>query len=133
MVVNAIISTMVAHANKPCDNIIYHVGSSLENPVRYHNLQDYGFRYFKAKPYVNKEGNYVMVRKVTVLDSMASFQRYMFIRYFLPLKVVFKQSSMSTSYFPSIHAKCHPYDQVYSKQLYEERSNYFLKFLFGKC
>ncbi|KAK7263376.1 hypothetical protein RJT34_30965 [Clitoria ternatea] len=86
MVVNAILAAMVAHANQPCDNIIYHVGSSVANPIKYHNLQDYGFRYFSAKPCVDKEGKLVKVGKVTVLDSMASFQRYMFIRYFLPLK-----------------------------------------------
>ncbi|KAG4387119.1 hypothetical protein GLYMA_11G185200v4 [Glycine max] len=86
MVVNAIITTLVAHANQPCDNIIYQVGSSIANPIRYHNLKDYIYRYFKAKPWVNKEGNPVMVGKVTVLDTMTSFQRYMFIRYLLPLK-----------------------------------------------
>nr|KYP68666.1 Fatty acyl-CoA reductase 3 [Cajanus cajan] len=86
MVVNAIITSMVAHANHPCDNIIYHVGSSVANPVRYHNLKDYGLRYFTAKPWVNKEGMPVKVGKVTVLDNITSFQRYMFIRYLLPLK-----------------------------------------------
>ncbi|RDY01931.1 Fatty acyl-CoA reductase 3, partial [Mucuna pruriens] len=86
MVVNAIITAMVAHANHPCDNIIYHVGSSLANPVRYHNLKDYSFKYFKAKPYVNKKGKPIKVGEITVLNNMTSFQRYMFIRYLLPLK-----------------------------------------------
>ncbi|XP_061342397.1 fatty acyl-CoA reductase 3-like [Gastrolobium bilobum] len=85
MVVNAILVTMVAHANRPSD-IIYHVGSSVRKPLRYINVQDYGFRYFTAKPWINKDGKPVKVGKVTVLSNMDSFRRYMFIRYILMLK-----------------------------------------------
>lgn len=99
MVVNAIITAMVAHATQSCDNTIYQVGSSVANPVRYQNLKDYGFKYFKAKPWINKEGNPIKVGNVTVLNNMTSFQRYMFIRYLLPLKVVM-YFSISTSDFP---------------------------------
>jgi fatty acyl-CoA reductase len=87
MVVNAMLVAMVSHANQPCDSI-YHVGSSVGNPVRYSNLRDYNFRYFTAKPCLDKEGNAIKVGKVTVLENMNSFQRYMFIRYLLPLKVI---------------------------------------------
>jgi hypothetical protein len=45
MVVNAMLVAMVAHANQPGD-VVYHVGSSVRNPVTYLNLQDYGFNYF---------------------------------------------------------------------------------------
>lgn len=89
MVVNAILVATVAHANHPSDpsDAIYHVGSSLRRPLRYANLQDYGLRYFTAKPWINKDGRPVKVGKVTVLSSMDSFRRYMFIRYLLVLKV----------------------------------------------
>jgi fatty acyl-CoA reductase len=87
MVVNAMLVAMVAHANQPGD-VVYHVGSSVRNPVTYLNLQDYGFNYFKAKPWINKDGKAVKVGKVTVLTDMDSFQRYMFIRYLLALKVL---------------------------------------------
>ena len=86
MVVNAILVAMVAHANHPNDTI-YHIGSSVRNPLRNGNLQDYGFRYFTAKPWINKEGKPVKVRKCTVLSNMDSFHRYMFIHYLLLLKV----------------------------------------------
>ncbi|KAL4326660.1 fatty acyl-CoA reductase 3 [Arachis ipaensis] len=88
MVVNAILAAMVGHGsnNEACDEMIYHVGSSMANPVKYHDLRDYGFRYFSAKPCLDKEGNAIRVGKVTVLESMASFQRYLFIRYLVPLK-----------------------------------------------
>jgi fatty acyl-CoA reductase len=87
MVVNAMLVAMVSHANQPCDSI-YHVGSSVGNPVRYSNLRDYNFRYFTAKPCLDKEGKAIKVGRVTVLENMNSFQRYMFIRYLLPLKVI---------------------------------------------
>lgn len=87
MVVNAILVAMVAHANHPSDDVIYHVGSSVRRPLRYGNLQEYGFRYFTAKPCINKDGRPVKVGKVTVLSNMDSFRRYMFIRYLLVLKV----------------------------------------------
>lgn len=85
MVVNAIIVAMVAHANQACD-IIYQVGSSVGNPLRNCNLQDYGFRYFSQNPWINKDGKPVKVGKMLVLDSMDSFRRYMAIRYLFLLK-----------------------------------------------
>ncbi|KAJ4724785.1 Fatty acyl-CoA reductase [Melia azedarach] len=100
MVVNAIIVAMVAHANQPSSDIsIYQVGSSLRNPVRYTNLQDYGFRYFSKKPWINKDGKPVKVGKVTILSSMASFHRYMTIRYILPLKGLELANTVFCKYF----------------------------------
>ncbi|XP_027347611.1 fatty acyl-CoA reductase 3-like [Abrus precatorius] len=86
MVVNAILVAMMAHASQPCDNMIYHVGSSIANPVKCHNLQDYSFRYFTTKPCENNEGKLVKVDKLIILQNTISFQRYMFIHYLLPLK-----------------------------------------------
>ncbi|KAJ9699472.1 hypothetical protein PVL29_008186 [Vitis rotundifolia] len=85
MVVNSMIAAMAAHANQPCE-VIYQVGSSIKNPVRYSNLQDFGFRYFTKNPWINKDGKAVKVGKVTVLSSMDSFHRYMALRYLLLLK-----------------------------------------------
>ncbi|MED6148951.1 hypothetical protein PIB30_057784 [Stylosanthes scabra] len=89
LVVNAILVAMVAHANHPSDNVIYHLCSSLGNPITYNNLQDYALSYFTSKPWINKDGTPVKVGKVTVLTNMESFRRYMFIRYLLWLKVNF--------------------------------------------
>ncbi|KAM7496912.1 hypothetical protein LguiA_021326 [Lonicera macranthoides] len=85
MVVNAMIVAMAAHANQPCD-IIYHVGSSVSNPVFFKDIQKFGLNYFTKNPWINKDGNPVIVGKVTVLSTMASFRRYMAIRYLIPLK-----------------------------------------------
>ncbi|KAK4791724.1 hypothetical protein SAY86_032137 [Trapa natans] len=88
MVVNSIIVSMAAHAGRqlPIDDAIYHVGSSFGNPVRYSNLHDYGYGYFSKHPWINKDGKAVIVGKVTILRSMASFRRYMGLRYLLLLK-----------------------------------------------
>ena len=81
VVVNAMLVTMVAHANQPSD-IIYHISY-----IRYRKLPDYGFTHFTAKPWITMDGKPVKVSKVTVLNNMATFRRYMFFRYQLPLKV----------------------------------------------
>lgn len=80
------IVAIVAHANQP-GQVIYQVGSSIKNPIRYSNLQDYGFRYFTKNPWINKDGQAVKVGKITVLSTMDSFHRYMAFRYLLLLKV----------------------------------------------
>jgi fatty acyl-CoA reductase len=98
MVVNAILVAMVAHANQPCD-VIYHVGSSLRNPFSYLNLQEYGLRHFKAKPWINKDGTIVKVGTVTVFTDIASFQRYIFFCYLLPLKGLKLVNSVLCQYF----------------------------------
>ncbi|OMO70207.1 Male sterility, NAD-binding protein [Corchorus capsularis] len=86
MVVNAMIVAMIAHVkHQPVENI-YQVGSSMRNPMKYSDLQDYGFRYFSKKPWINKDGTPVIVGKVKVMNSMASFHRYMALRYVLLLK-----------------------------------------------
>jgi fatty acyl-CoA reductase len=92
-VVNAMIVAMVAHANQPSD-VIYQVGTSVSNPVRNEHLQELGYRYFSQKPWIDKEGKPVKVSKALVLGDMASFQRYMTIRYLLPLKVCFWANTM---------------------------------------
>nr|AFK38475.1 unknown [Lotus japonicus] len=102
MVVNAMLVAMVAHANQP-DDIIYHVGSSVRNPVRYGNLLDYCLRYFTEKPLLNKDGNPVKVGKITMLGNMTSFHRYMFIRYLLPFKGLELANAVLCKYFQEMY------------------------------
>ncbi|XP_057998611.1 fatty acyl-CoA reductase 3-like, partial [Hevea brasiliensis] len=85
IVVNAIILAMVAHANQPCNDIIYHVGSSARNPIRCSGIEDYLIRYFTNKPWIGKNGKPVkVVSKMTIFNSIAEFHRFTRIRY-LPL------------------------------------------------
>ncbi|KAL5131996.1 Fatty acyl-CoA reductase 3 [Glycine soja] len=111
MVVNAMLVAMVAHAKQPSD-IVYHVGSSLRNPLTYLNLQDYGLKYFTAKPWINKDGTPVKVGRVTVLTDMDSFQRYMFIRYLLPLKGLELANTALCQYFRGTYLELHRKIQV---------------------
>ncbi|MFS8004920.1 putative oxidoreductase [Helianthus anomalus] len=87
MVVNAMIAAIAAHANKTSSETIYHVGSSVSNPVKFSRIQRCGYRYFSEHPWIGKDGKPVIVGEVTVLNSMASFHRYIRLRYLLPLQV----------------------------------------------
>lgn len=86
MVANAIIVAAAAHASQAGDAPIYHVGSSVKNPVKFTVLHEVGYHYFTKHPWINKDGEPVKVSHVKVLDSMASFKRYLTLHYLLPLK-----------------------------------------------
>lgn len=103
MVVNSMLVAMVAHGNQPSTDAIYQVGSSSRNPVRYSSLQDYGVRYFTKNPWRNKDGKPIKVGKVTVLKSMASFHRYMAIRYLMWLKGL---ELVNTAFCQSLNGTC---------------------------
>ncbi|KAK9938817.1 hypothetical protein M0R45_015536 [Rubus argutus] len=102
MVVNSIIAAMAAHANEPGE-VIYQVGSSVRNPINYNALHDFGFRYFTRKPWINKDGKPVTVRKVTVMSSMDSFHRYMTLRYLLLLKGLEVVNTAFCQYFEGMY------------------------------
>ncbi|XP_039007151.1 alcohol-forming fatty acyl-CoA reductase-like isoform X2 [Hibiscus syriacus] len=105
MVVNAMIAAMMAHAShEPPPETIYQVGSSVRNPIRYSHLQDYGFRYFSHKPWINKDGKPVVVGKVTVLNSMDSFHRYMAFRYLLLLKGLELANAAFCQFFQGVYS-----------------------------
>ncbi|CAK7329346.1 unnamed protein product [Dovyalis caffra] len=87
MVVNAIIVAMVARA-KQHSEIIYHLGSSLRNPVKLSDLHDFSFCYFSDHPWINKDGEPVKISRGTILSSMSKFYTYMAFRFLLPLKAL---------------------------------------------
>ncbi|KAK1560780.1 hypothetical protein Q3G72_030850 [Acer saccharum] len=89
MVVDTMLMVMVVNANQICsaDSIlIYHVSSSMRNPIKFSNLHKFSYCYFTKNPYIDRNGKAVQISKGTVLTSWAKFQRYMAIRYLLPLK-----------------------------------------------
>ncbi|KAL6276411.1 hypothetical protein ACE6H2_020012 [Prunus campanulata] len=55
MVVHSMVVAMVANANKS-SSIIYHVGSSLRNPINFLNIHSFVFRYCTEKPWIGKDG-----------------------------------------------------------------------------
>ncbi|KGN46956.2 hypothetical protein Csa_020929 [Cucumis sativus] len=88
MVVNAMIMTMIVHARegKPC-HVIYHVGSSRRNGIKYGDLTGFLEKYFVEKPWINRDGKAIKVRKTKIFNNMVTFGRYMAIRYSFLLKV----------------------------------------------
>ncbi|XP_050204928.1 fatty acyl-CoA reductase 3-like isoform X2 [Mercurialis annua] len=87
MVVNAIILAMAAHANQAYDNFIYHVGSSLRNPIKYSNFEDYLYQYFTKNPCIGKNGKSIKISKILILKNMSQFHRYVALRYSPLLKI----------------------------------------------
>ncbi|PIA58968.1 hypothetical protein AQUCO_00400078v1 [Aquilegia coerulea] len=87
MVVNAMIVAMITHLNQSSTEHIYHVGSSMQNPINPNVFTDYAYDYFLKNPVISKDGKPIIVKKPIILTSVASFQSYMALRYILPLKV----------------------------------------------
>ncbi|KNA14188.1 hypothetical protein SOVF_109850 isoform A, partial [Spinacia oleracea] len=88
IVANSIIVAAMVHANQPGIPRIYHVGSSVKNPVSLASLHELVYEYFTRHPWINKDGKPVTVGRVRVLSSMASFKRFVTLRYLLPLKIL---------------------------------------------
>lgn len=87
MVVNCMMTAIVACSNQAPKNFIYHVSSSLRNPLRIADVRDYCYRYFIKFPYKNKNGMPITVPKPNLISSRVAFDIHMTVRYVLPLKV----------------------------------------------
>ncbi|XP_061342400.1 alcohol-forming fatty acyl-CoA reductase-like [Gastrolobium bilobum] len=86
MVINSMIIALVAHSKRHSKTLIYHIGSSLRNPFRISDLEDIAHQYFTKNPLVDKYGKPVTVpKKIMWISSMSYFNRYIKIRYVLPL------------------------------------------------
>lgn len=89
MVINVMITAMGAHINKPVSMTIYHVGSSMSNPLKISTFKNCVIEYFAKHPLKIQQGNPIRTSKtITLLSSMSIFNRYMVIRYVIPLKVI---------------------------------------------
>ncbi|KAG9155718.1 hypothetical protein Leryth_003981 [Lithospermum erythrorhizon] len=102
MVVNAILVAIVAHANQPGEHI-YNIGSSVANPLEFSRVQDIGQTYFINHPWIGKDGKPVIVGKITVLNTMDSFQKYMELRYLIPLKGLQLVNVACCQYFQGVY------------------------------
>ncbi|KAL9673937.1 hypothetical protein QQ045_030201 [Rhodiola kirilowii] len=103
MVVNSTIVAMATNANNPTQ-VIYQVGSSVSHPIKMAALQDMAYRYFTAKPWIDKNGEPIRVGKVRVLSTMDSFQRYLTVRYLIPLKALDLVNKALCQYFQRVHS-----------------------------
>jgi fatty acyl-CoA reductase len=84
MVVNQMMVAMATHAYQN-DLFIYHVASSVGNPLRYSLLSDVAYNYFSRNPCVSNDGKIIRVKEMLFLKSMSSFRLHMFQRYKAPL------------------------------------------------
>ncbi|XP_021716403.1 fatty acyl-CoA reductase 3-like isoform X1 [Chenopodium quinoa] len=73
MVANSILTAMVANANKPCLEI-YHVCSSLRNPLFLGKELDIHSKYFAKNPWYNGQGTLVKTNKFRLVKSRVQFQ-----------------------------------------------------------
>lgn len=87
MVVNCMMTAIVACSNQAQENFIYHVSSSLRNPFRIADVRDFSYRYFTKFSIRNKIGKPITVSKPTLISSRVAFDILMTVRYCLPLKV----------------------------------------------
>ncbi|XP_021835066.1 fatty acyl-CoA reductase 3-like [Spinacia oleracea] len=105
MVVNSIVMAMMANANKHCLKI-YHVGSSLRNPLPFRKLLDINYQYFSNNPWIDGQGMLVKISKAILVKRRLHSQILflLFIIVFMILKLVDK-------------ASCHYYRLIQDKLL----------------
>ncbi|KAL5583199.1 hypothetical protein UlMin_015641 [Ulmus minor] len=106
MVVNAMIVAMVAHVNQHSSEMnIFHVGSSLRNPINFSMIHRFIYQYFVENPMLDKDEKPIKVVKGTVLNSMSTFRLFMAIRFVLPLKMLELMSiSIFRPYFEDVYS-----------------------------
>ncbi|GMJ10710.1 fatty acid reductase 1 [Hibiscus trionum] len=107
MVVSAMIVAMEVHyANHQYSGeTIYHVSSSLGNPMKLSDLRKFLHSYFTKNPWVDKNGQRVKVGTATVINSTDMFFLNMQIKYVLPLKVLYLMNILSCQRFKKGYTK----------------------------
>ncbi|XP_066326786.1 fatty acyl-CoA reductase 1-like [Miscanthus floridulus] len=86
MVANA----MMAHSKEKAAEAVpvYHVTSSLRNPVSYSVLYESGRRHFYQNPRVGKDGKVIPTREMRFFPTIAQFYLYMLFTFKLPLEIL---------------------------------------------
>ena len=89
MVANAMMAAMVAHSEEKAPEAVpvYHVTSSLRNPVAYSVLYESGRRHFYENPRVGKDGKVIPTREMRFFPTITQFHLYMMLTFKLPLEV----------------------------------------------
>lgn len=63
MVINAMIVAMATYMNKPYSRIIYHVGSSMSNPLSISSFRNCVIDYFIKHPLMSRQGNPIITTR----------------------------------------------------------------------
>lgn len=77
MVVNTILAATVKHATTTKPGLpLYHVASSVVNPLELEDMFTYFFEYFNSSPYTDNAGNPIRIERVKLFNSMNDFESY---------------------------------------------------------
>ncbi|CAA2966145.1 fatty acyl- reductase 3-like isoform X1 [Olea europaea subsp. europaea] len=103
MVVNSMLVAMAMHTNQPSHRLIYHIGSSRRNPLKYADMKWLMYRYLTKNPLLDTGGKPIKVEEAKILETMASFHRYIAIHY-LPFIQMLKLANMILcNHFEHVH------------------------------
>lgn len=83
IVANAILSVIPRIREKP-EIEVYHVGTGARNPVRFGEIFDYVYDYYRANPVLDRDGNPIEVSRWR-FPSVERFRRWCRFRYQLPM------------------------------------------------
>ncbi|KAK8707524.1 hypothetical protein V6N13_058582 [Hibiscus sabdariffa] len=88
MVVNAMAVAMEVHyANhQNSRETIYHVSSSLQNPIKCSDIRKFAYCYFTKTPWIDRNGQSVKIGELTMISRADLFFLSMQLKYVLPLK-----------------------------------------------
>ena len=84
MVVNCMIAAIASHSNPISEKegiIVYQIGSSRRNPVKYDELKWFMHRYLNNNPLFDSCGKPIKVVSPVVLNTMTSFHNYISFHY----------------------------------------------------
>uniref|UniRef100_A0ACD5XT16 Uncharacterized protein n=1 Tax=Avena sativa TaxID=4498 RepID=A0ACD5XT16_AVESA len=104
MVVNATLVAMVVHWNEK-GRAIYHVGSSLRNPLVVHLIEDACWDYFSIHPRLLENGKPLENRRPYLFKSFAFFRAYLILMYKLPLEILHAVSLLFCGMFAQYYKK----------------------------
>uniref|UniRef100_A0ACD6AKV8 Uncharacterized protein n=1 Tax=Avena sativa TaxID=4498 RepID=A0ACD6AKV8_AVESA len=86
IVINAAMVAMAVHWNEK-EQVIYHVSSSLQNPLSLYDLEDACEDYFSMNPRILENGKALPNRRPYVFKNLTFFRLFLLLVYKLPLEV----------------------------------------------
>ncbi|KAL3850182.1 hypothetical protein ACJIZ3_012064 [Penstemon smallii] len=107
MVVNSMLAAMATHSTQPYNSefIIYHIGSSLRNPIKYKDMHCLMLQYLKKNPLMfDNRGNPIMLSKLVTFNTMTKFRGYIATHYLPFLNILKLVNKISCNYYKSSYA-----------------------------
>ncbi|KAL8483764.1 hypothetical protein ACS0TY_026447 [Phlomoides rotata] len=113
MVINCMITALASYSNDKKDLMVYHVGSSRQNPLTFEETKCMMNLYLTKNPLLDSTGNPITVGKPNTFNTMAKFHNYICIRYLPFLKILKLINMLFWNYFESVNTNArHKVDQA---------------------